>query len=65
LDLPPIGEYIALTTIVLPGSKEKFEAKKMELIKLKAEDALSLLLQGKIIPRNNEQWRPHNRRLKK
>ena len=64
-DLPAIGEYIALTAFTLPGATEKFDCKKMELVKLRDTDALRLLLEGKIIPKDDSQWRPNSRRLKK
>ena len=64
-DMPEVGEYVALTAITLPGVTEKFTCKKMELIKLKSGQALPLLLEGKIIPKDGSQWRPNCRQLKK
>ena len=62
-DLPPTGIYIALAEITLPGNVEKFSCKKMDLIELKGEDGLRLMLSGQVIPQNDDQWRFHNRRL--
>jgi len=63
LDLPPVGVYITLKPFFVPGNIEKFEAKAMELVSLKAEDALRLMLQGVVIPKDESRWRPNNRRL--
>lgn len=63
-DLPPVGVYIALTDLNLPGNSEKFSCKKMELVSLKAEDALRLMLAGMVIPKDETRWRPGNRRLR-
>lgn len=63
-DLPDVGVYICLRPFSLPGRTEKHEAKLMELVSLKAEDALALMLQGMVIPRDDHRWRPRNRRLK-
>ncbi len=63
--LPKTGIYIALIPFCLPGQKEKFECKAMDLVELKAEDALRLMLQGIVIPKDDQQWRPNNRRLRK
>lgn len=61
--LPETGVYIALMDITLPGRKEKFEAKKLELVELKADDALPLLLNRSVIPKDESQWRPFGRKL--
>ena len=37
----------------------------MELVSLKAEDALRLMLNGMVIPKDDHRWRPLNRQLKK
>ncbi len=63
-DLPETGVYIALQDICLPGRTEKFEAKRMERVELKAEDALRLMLDRSVIPEDEKQWRPRNARLK-
>jgi hypothetical protein len=63
-DLPPVGVYICIRPFSLPGSVEKYEAKVMDLVSLKAEDALRLMLQGAVIPKDEDRWRPNNRRLR-
>jgi hypothetical protein len=63
-DLPEVAVYIALRPFSLPGSAEKHTAEKMDLVSLKREDALSLMLAGVVIPRNPSTWRPNNRRLR-
>jgi len=62
--LPAMGIYIALGEITLPGKKEKFTCKKMELVELRDVDAVPLLLSGSIIPKDPLAWRPFGRRLK-
>jgi hypothetical protein len=61
--LPKVGVYIALTSLVLPGKTEKFSCKKLEIVELRDTDALPLLLGGQIIPKNDDVWRPNNRKL--
>lgn len=63
-ELPPTGIYIVLASFELPGRKEKFECKKMELVELKAQDAVKLLLDGFVIPKDDSVWRPFGRSLK-
>lgn len=63
-DLPPTGVYICLRAFSLPGRDAKFTASKYELVSLKAEDALPLMIAGTVIPRDDSQWRPANRHLK-
>jgi hypothetical protein len=55
--------YITLRPFNLPGQVKKFETKAMELVSLKAEDALALMLQKMVLPRDNEQWRPYQMKL--
>ncbi|MBM4338799.1 MAG: hypothetical protein FJ110_04585 [Deltaproteobacteria bacterium] len=64
-DLPATAEYIALRDIKLSGKVKAFEAKRMEKVILKAEQALALLLEGAILPCDEDQWRPNNRKLLK
>jgi hypothetical protein len=64
-DLPEVGEYIALHPFTLPGKSEKFSCKKLENIEIKGDDALKLMLEGIILPANDSQWRPLNRRLRR
>lgn len=63
-DIPEVGTYITLRNVMLPGKKEKFEAKSLEVVELKAGDALALMLEGAVIPKSDDQWRPANRKLK-
>lgn len=58
-------ECVALKTFILPGLKEKFEAKPGEKILIKNGDLLPLLLLGVCIPSDDSVWRPLKRRLKK
>lgn len=62
-DIPEVGTYIAIKAFQLPGAVEKYEAKGLDLVSLKAEDALALMLQGVVIPKDENRWRPNNRRL--
>jgi len=55
--------YIVLKDFVLPGSIEKHEAKRLELVSLRAEDGLKLMIEGTVIPKDEHRWRPGNRRL--
>ena len=64
-DLPSVSVYIALRPFILPGKTGRFEAKVGELVSLKAEDALPLMLSAMVIPKDETRWRPANRRLKK
>ncbi len=64
-DLPDPGTYIVLMPFFLPGSRQKYEAKAMELVSLRAQDGLRLMVEGFVIPRDGEQWRPMGRRLKR
>ncbi len=63
-DLPSVGVYIVLKAFSLPGSPKKYEAKPLELVSLRAEDALPLMLAGVVIPKDESRWRPANRRLR-
>jgi hypothetical protein len=63
--LPPVAVYIVLVSFQLPGRDKKHEAAKNQLVELRAEDALPLLLQNIILPQANEVWRPLERKLKK
>ena len=65
LDLPEVGTYISLVALTLPGEKTKFECAILEKIELTASQAMNLMLQRKIIPLDDEQWRPYNMRFKK
>jgi len=62
-DLPETGTYIVLKPFFLPGREGKFEAKKLEKVLLRAADALPLMISASVIPANENQWRPNNRRL--
>lgn len=55
--------YVALRPFHLPGKTLKFEAKALELVSLKAEDALRLMLDRAVLPRDSEQWRPYKMKL--
>jgi hypothetical protein len=57
-------ECIVLKTFILPGRKEKFEAKHGERVLIKADDLLPLLLDGSCIPSDDGLWRPLNRKIK-
>jgi len=63
-DLPDIGSYIATTDFELPSRKEKFSAKHLDIVELKKADALRLMFGRRVIPLNDDQWRPFGRRLK-
>ena len=62
-DIPAEGEYVCITDIVLPGREAKHEAKRLEKVLLKSEDALRLMLAGSVLPTSEDQWRPNGRRL--
>lgn len=64
-DLPAVGRYITLKELKLPGKKEAFTSKIHEVVELTDEQALKLMLSGHVIPIDDNQWRPRNRRLKK
>jgi hypothetical protein len=64
-DLPGTAEYIGLRDLKLAGTKKFFEAKKMERVILRSDQALKLMIEGAIIPVDENQWRPNDRRLKK
>lgn len=64
-DLPATGEYIALRDLKLSGRKAAFEAKKMERVILRSDQALKLMLEGAVIPCDDSQWRPNDRQLKR
>jgi hypothetical protein len=55
--------YVALKPFTLPGNKEKFETKKLELVSLKADDALALMFDRAVLPRDDDQWRPYGMKL--
>lgn len=57
-DLPAVAEYIAVTSFSLPGKRERFEAKNGDIVELKAEDALRLMFERKVVPKNKTQWSP-------
>jgi hypothetical protein len=63
-DLPDIGAYICLCDLILPGKIQAHQAKRLEVVELKASDALRLMMESKIIPQDLDQWRPNNRRLR-
>jgi hypothetical protein len=63
--LPPVAVYIALVSFQLPGRDKKHDAKKNELVELRAEDALPLLLNNIVLPQSSSVWRPLDRKLKK
>jgi hypothetical protein len=58
-DLQETGIYLTLREISLPGEKERFVARKNEKVLLRADDALSLMLQQAVIPINEDQWQPY------
>ncbi len=62
-DLPEKAVYIALREFRLPSQTEEFRASTLEQVELLAKDALPLMLDGAIIPANDDQWRPFNKRL--
>jgi hypothetical protein len=62
-DMPPLSDYICLRSFELPGSKQKYSAKPNEVVELRSEDALRLMLQGVVIPRDQSRWSPF--RIKK
>jgi hypothetical protein len=64
-DLPPIGKYVGLRSICLPGRVSKFESKPMELLEIKADDALKLMLSRTVLPADPDQWRPYGMTLRK
>lgn len=55
--------YITLKPFTLPGNEKKFETKALELVSLKASDALDLMFQRCCLPRDDDQWRPFGMRL--
>jgi hypothetical protein len=55
--------YVALKPFILPGNEKKFETKAMELVSLKASDALELMFQRCCLPRDDDQWRPFKMKL--
>lgn len=61
-DLPEVGEYIVMSSFYLPGKNERFEAKVNEFVELKASDAIKLMLQGKVIPKDPDRWSPFRRK---
>ncbi len=65
VDVPDVGEYLCLTDLTLPGSKEAHRAKRNEKVLLKREDAIRLMVERKIIPTNSEQWRPYGIQLRR
>ncbi len=62
-DLPEKAVYIALREFRLPSQTEEFRASTLEQVELLAKDALPLMLDGAIIPANDDQWRPFGRKL--
>jgi hypothetical protein len=58
VDLPPIGQYICIASFSLPGKTEKYEAKYGDVVELKADDALALMLGRYVVPKNKRQWAP-------
>ena len=62
-DLPEVGRYVALRNLTLPGKVEKFTAKRLELVELKAADALALMLDRGCLPADPDQWRPYRMKL--
>lgn len=63
-DLPAVGEYISTRAFTLPGRDAAFSCEVLEKIELLREQALPLLLDGSIIPANENQWRPYGRKLR-
>ena len=57
-DLPEIGKYIVVSPFDLPGKVEKFKAKTNDIVELKSEDALRLMLSRKVVPKDEGQWSP-------
>ena len=55
--------YVALRAFTLPGQSAKFETKKLELVSLKADDALRLMLDRSCLPADPDQWRPYAMKL--
>jgi len=55
--------YVALRSFCLPGKVTKFETKAMELIALKSSDALVLMLDRTVLPKDSDQWRPYAMKL--
>jgi hypothetical protein len=62
-DLVDGAIYVAVRPFTLPGQVKKFETKAMELVSLKASDALALMLDRAVIPRDPDQWRPYKMKL--
>jgi hypothetical protein len=62
-DLPDTANYVTVQAIVLPGKEKRFEAKKGELVTLRACDALKLMFSRLIIPSDPNQWRPFELKL--
>jgi hypothetical protein len=60
-----VGVYIALKGFNLPGRVEKYTCKSGDRVALKKADAISLLLDGSVIPCDSTRWRPLGRRLRK
>lgn len=64
-DLPEVGTYIVVVNeIILPGTPEKYTAKRLDRVALRAEDALPLLIRMNVIPEDPNQWRFKNARLR-
>lgn len=63
-DLPAIGQYLSLSAFTLPGQEAAYTCDVLEVVELLADDALDLMLKGTIIPRDQGQWRPFNRKLR-
>jgi hypothetical protein len=65
-DVPKTGIYIVLwPSLTLPGLKQKFEAKRLELVELTQDQAIDLMIQRGVIPKSEKQWRPGNAHLRK
>ncbi len=54
---------VVTAELEVPGSREKFVAKRNELVELRAADALPLMLRRLVIPRDPETWRPFGLKL--
>lgn len=63
MDLKDGQTYITLRPFTLPGASAKFETKKLELVSLKADDALILMLDRACLPADPDQWRPYAMKL--
>jgi hypothetical protein len=63
--LPPITKYKALRNFPFTLKNKKIEIKSGEILEVKAEDALYLLLKGWVFPCDKSIWRPFKLHEKK